>query len=184
MFFCDTLQCDAVVMQLEGHTTTASDVLQVLVESELHKDKVFVGVSNLMTWSGTASSKPHKKKAAEGEEGEAEEEEEEAPADDEDAENPDRKEPLEVPVSPAPWALRLGSVPSLGCAVLSGNPNPNPTPSLTPSLRLCCAARRHCRSGLATPAAGRDFLRRREQIQVDQEEPHRAPREPELQGTR
>ena len=89
------LQCDAVVMQLEGHTKTASDVLQVLVESELHKDKVFVGVSNLMTWSGTTSSKPHKKKV-EGEEGEGEEEEPE-PADEEDAENPDRKEPLEVP---------------------------------------------------------------------------------------
>jgi len=89
-------------MQLEGHTTAASDVLQVLVESELHKDKVFVGVSNLMTWSGTVSSKPHKKKVAEGEEGEGEAEEEEALEDGEDAENPDRKEPLEVPPPPGP----------------------------------------------------------------------------------
>ena len=64
----------------------------MLVESELHKDKVFVGISNLMTWSGTTPSKP-KRELAEGEE---EEEPEEEAVDEEDAENPDRKEPLEV----------------------------------------------------------------------------------------
>ena len=66
---------------------------QVLVESELHKDKVFVGISNLMTWSGTQPSKP-KRVVKEGEE--AEEEEPEEVIDEDDAENPDRREPLEV----------------------------------------------------------------------------------------
>lgn len=114
-------QCDAVVMQLEGHTKAAANVLQappkpsapanllhrqphhptpsspphhpnpqVLVESELHKDKVFVGVSNLMTWAGTTSSKPKLKEGEEPPEGEEEE-----TIEDEDAENPDRREPLE-----------------------------------------------------------------------------------------
>jgi len=107
--FIDTvLGCDAVVMQLEGHTKTSADVLQVLVESELHKDKIFIGVSNLMTWCGTAPLKPKRKLPIGGGEGDAPADEE-APLEDEgeDADNPDRKEPLEAgAVTEADWPRR------------------------------------------------------------------------------